>query len=894
MPENYESRYEQQNLENQPKVQTPETPAEPIQKTPEELKKEEIFEALQKLPLAETIKEKIGTQMGELLFKNIPDQAIPFLSYFQGFLNNSDDQKDFFKKGREVTSQTSHLSDKEKNKLWEQEWEHLQKNTISSLQNPETPLSIQLQRISRLVDQWRSSKIEHERIQFDEERVQAKRAAFEKAFAAYGVDWSILVAKQKVVGRLTFEVFLDDVLNKKFAIEALKNQNGKLTIDQLYDTWTQYAIKEVAKKNSKEFTALLLSSQENDRQSKLKAQEKILQLDQNIALSPEEKLLENQKIHTEREQQAAENSKMLNRQEIVISGLLGKEEFYWNDKSHLIYKIQAIGKYYYNTPEIKIDGLWGKQTSQITQQLLAEFEQYPSFPAEAKVRLQNLLEKRKQYENKWLKEKLKKNQIENSFDTIRNSELPSEKANKEEKNKKELTNLRTKSSEITIANTSESLLKEEDSSMNLSDEQLQLLIPKDEYLKKAEVFLKNHKNIKNISAESLLVWSAPEEIMKLRSSSTQMQDLLNWQRQWQNENLSKQVEESAIHAAEKFFAQYWILKNNELSKQTLNEGYLTFNDQHGKEFYYRPSSWKFSTQLFHVINQDKKEIDLSGQSRQSYKVLLEIPPFEDLVDMAKKNKSELINTQRPETAEHLQKQIKEKLNAQIHHSVGILEDNFIRQTIEEEQQRTHIMQGLEKIFNIRTGEDKILSKSEYPQYYQLLEPFTNSCGNANAHQLRQMASLIDKFQEMKKFAQTETRELPEESSSDDRKDLVDKLQPKTFDNLLKLLLQPKNIENLTQNTASQEENGLAQLIIWLSEWESGKASDYRKLDLKKIDFLLNPQMRNDAGNQAYRNSFQNLVGNISQKYLIKAGDQERRKQSLTAWELLQKEINILV
>lgn len=185
--------------------------------------------------------------------------------------------------------------------------------------------------------------------------------------------------------------------------------------------------------------------------------------------------------------------------------------------------------------------------------------------------------------------------------------------------------------------------------------------------------------------------------------------------------------------------------------------------------------------------------------------------------MAKKNKSELINTQRPETAEHLQKQIKEKLNAQIHHSVGILEDNFIRQTIEEEQQRTHIMQGLEKNFNIRTGEDKILSKSEYPQYYQLLEPFTNSCAEATPHQLKQMSSLIDKIQSLKTISQTETRELSPGASSENRQDYVDKLQPKTFDNLLKLLLQPKNLQNFNQKSPLQQNNGISQLISWLSE-----------------------------------------------------------------------------
>lgn len=142
---------------------------------------------------------------------------------------------------------------------------------------------------------------------------------------------------------------------------------------------------------------------------------------------------------------------------------------------------------------------------------------------------------------------------------------------------------------------------------------------------------------------------------------------------------------------------------------------------------------------------------------------------------------------------------------------------MIQYSIEGEQQKTQVMQGLEKAFNLKLKDNKLISKSEYPDYYQLLEPFTNSCAEASPHQLKQMSSLIDKIQSLKTISQTETRELSPGASSENRQDYVDKLQPKTFDNLLKLLLQPKNLQNFNQNSPLQQNNGISQLISWLSE-----------------------------------------------------------------------------
>lgn len=88
--------------------------------------------------------------------------------------------------------------------------------------------------------------------------------------------------------------------------------------------------------------------------------------------------------------------------------------------------------------------------------------------------------------------------------------------------------------------------------------------------------------------------TADSKIMQIRQNSGEKQDLIDWQKQWQETNLSQETNKAAIHAAEKFFANYGIVVNKSKTEQVIKESpsnpYYVFNDQHGKEFYYRPSS----------------------------------------------------------------------------------------------------------------------------------------------------------------------------------------------------------------------------------------------------------------------------------------------------------------
>lgn len=88
--------------------------------------------------------------------------------------------------------------------------------------------------------------------------------------------------------------------------------------------------------------------------------------------------------------------------------------------------------------------------------------------------------------------------------------------------------------------------------------------------------------------------TADTKIMQIRQNSGEKQDLIDWQKQWQEMNLSQETNKAAIHAAEKFFANYGIVVNKSKTEQVIKESqsnpYYVFNDQYGKEFYYRPSS----------------------------------------------------------------------------------------------------------------------------------------------------------------------------------------------------------------------------------------------------------------------------------------------------------------
>lgn len=378
------------------------------------------------------------------------------MNHFEKILKDPHSQKDFLKKGREVNNKITIPNETDNG--WQEAWKKIQKDITSLKDNTRISTNQQLQIISRLADQWKHAEIENERLHYDEERIIPKRENFEKAFQEFGIHKKLIIEKQGKVGRLTFEVFLDDVLNKKFAIENSNNKKGKELLDDMYHQWTEAAIQNISNKKWTEFRDLLVSSQENDIQAKHKAQAQILQIEKDKNLTPEEKNEKKKAVHLSREQKAAESSKMLNRQEILISGLLKKEANYLQNKSNLIYTIQVIGHFYYNTSQVLIDGIWGPQTRDITSKILSEFENYPNFPLEAKNRLKALLDKRESYKNTSLQKKLEENQIESKYDTLAKSDLPSFKEKKAEEIKKSLEKIGRRNSETTNTTTGNPLL----------------------------------------------------------------------------------------------------------------------------------------------------------------------------------------------------------------------------------------------------------------------------------------------------------------------------------------------------------------------------------------------------------------------------------------------------
>lgn len=185
-----------------------------------------------------------------------------------------------------------------------------------------------------------TESFENIRGQLDKQRVHQKIAMLinEYRFSQDDID-----AKANKVGRLTFEVFLDDLANNNF--EASKAG----TLDSLYATWELGQIQKFSKKGLAQLQTALETTTKNNHFFKEPAKAQILKLKNDATLSQEEKDQQIQMINDQWIQKAKEVNGMLNRQELVLACLINKSE------TDLIKAIQIIGKVYHNNPNLKVD-----------------------------------------------------------------------------------------------------------------------------------------------------------------------------------------------------------------------------------------------------------------------------------------------------------------------------------------------------------------------------------------------------------------------------------------------------------------------------------------------------------------------------------------------------------
>lgn len=287
----------------QGKVEAPEKPEE-AEISEKEKKKKLIAETLQHFPDA--------LKIADFLERTLPlQEAEEFSEQLKLLQENPAQQEKFWKEARKLSINTANLKAEDEQALREKEWQKIQSAFSQIFGKREMDLQI----LGRLEDQWKSLQIESERGNFDEARVSPKRKELEK----FGFETKTLQNKQNDVGRLTFEVFADDV----FAGKVLPVENIKgMSLEELYHQWMQLAIKEVAKLDHNSFRQALENSHNNNFYRKKAAEEKILIVEQDHSLSPEEKTAKKQAIHQEWQQQAIAENKMLNRQEIVFSALV--------------------------------------------------------------------------------------------------------------------------------------------------------------------------------------------------------------------------------------------------------------------------------------------------------------------------------------------------------------------------------------------------------------------------------------------------------------------------------------------------------------------------------------------------------------------------------------------
>ena len=137
-------------------------------------------------------------------------------------------------------------------------------------------------------------------------------------------------------GNLTFEVFLDDFLYKRFPIPNTTN------ITELYSAWEYYYIMKLSNKTPERYKRAIETTTENNQRFKNQALAKV---------KDPSNLREIKIANEESNRKAKEVNGLLNRQELIIAALNSPKT-----EQDLIKIIQIIGQVYYNNKEIFLNG----------------------------------------------------------------------------------------------------------------------------------------------------------------------------------------------------------------------------------------------------------------------------------------------------------------------------------------------------------------------------------------------------------------------------------------------------------------------------------------------------------------------------------------------------------
>lgn len=879
-------------------IQSPEQ-----QKTPEQAPQAPSTEELllKKIGKLKDIPQ-IKTVIDQLL-QQTPTSAEQFFIALEAINTQNSDQEEYQRKslrkrGKLDTNKTDQERSQQRNSI-----KKITAITSSLSQGKALPSDLEsfskninlTQELAKLADLWTLKSMETQRGSLDQERIAKKQDKFLQLINTLHphqqhISPEEIQKKSDSVGRLTFEVFLDDFFNSP---DLQPEKNQKLpTLNELYQNWESFKINETSKVLwSEQFAQALKDSTSNLWSYKQKAYAAVQKINADPDLSPEQKQEQIAKIHETWLLEARNKGELLNRHELICAAL-GKDFTLKAERTEYFRILQHIGRHFFNEADTVVDGKWGPQTQTILQRLIYQFESSNESKFQKVVNnLKKLLSQQKQFD---IEERLKATQKEENIIRSTFDSIPP--LNKETlKNKLEGNTLNTDNIKL-----DQQTKKTEQSSLNIegktdlitqvSPEQAENSIPQDIYLAMLQNFL-NHDSIKNYIqkkapgtdlkqlAQELMGGNGGSEIYQTikaqRDKSNFKQSLVKQFSDKINQDIRDKATQTALQAGKEFFQSFGI--NIKGQKVDPRGQYLIFSDEQGKEYYYRPSSGKFSTQVPDTIHRDKKSIETWG----NYTILMSIPTLDKLITQAKD--LSYLPKERCKNNNELTHHLEQGLKNQISHTVGTVERSLIQETIKTQQEKSEIITIIkDKILKYPWTE---INQEKNPLYYEMLLPVINTLQKAKPHELTQLKNFLQLLEKSK----WEAHEKP-----DPIKNAAHNLKPqaliaKTPKELGLLISRPDEFTKMEQKVYQKSsETGIGKLLTGLSKVDPGEWPEYLNLDFKKIQILMDNRENPTITHPESQKIFSSLAQNIGQSYIKQAGALEKWASEEEAEKTLKK------
>lgn len=751
--------------------------------------------------------------------------------------------------------------------------------------------------IDTIVNFMKYANYEKKRWDLNVRRIAPKMEALSKIIGKNNMGKAQKISD--LYGNLTFEVFLDDLLYKRFPIPNTTN------ITELYSTWEYYYIIKLSNKTPERYKRAIETTTENNQRFKNQALAKV---------KDPSNLREIKIANEESNRKAKEVNGLLNRQELMIAALNSPKT-----EQDLIKIIQTIGQVYYNNKEISLDGNRWRQTQSIVEKLIDEFENNEKFKKHNCIqKLKTLKQKKKKYDTRNTKARLDRYMQASIFDTQKTSayykihpeENPLLKGTIKNDTEKQGTNngRNAKEEEIT-KNTFD----------DINDETVDNMIPHKEEKAAATDFVKRlikewvisiweQKSKKPDSEETdleedqdSLTFKSIEEAVKVilswdisspgltslneaRNKSPEKQKLFYTQKELLTQALRFSASETVVRAWSNFLRKMGIQLQwtQKLITETSWVSYYEFTSIEGIKYYYRPETGNISTPKLNTIDHKQKRLKIWSQD--SYQIIHHIPRYDQLIAQAQS--LAFLNTQKPNSNEELAKIIKDWMQSNIDLNVWELETDSVKKIINKETLKTKITRDIQEVLS--STETLNLSQTDNQKLYQSLQPLLNTLTNPNIETseletLHKFTKILKEQFNLSRTNQQKTNANPETMTS------LSQIQLKTPQELFALISNHLEIQKLKDPTQRKREEKsefwISILLKFLEKNIPGESSEFNIIDIKKLEPLINNLT---DPNILKKPEYSKLISSIKNLYPKKIEDQRKKIDEENANKILKE------